>query len=121
MMEERSLVELQDEDFVKSLKELLVENPLLTKLVLQVVAEAQTSYVNKLERRRSCEASNAILDLIASIMDPEQFKKFPLKRQKELMKRVIAYHFPDGCDKGYSQCEREFYKKFGSVEKKAKE
>ena len=101
-------------DFIKNLKEFLKENPLASREVLHALAEAQADYLSKLERKRSCEASNAILDLIAFIMYPKQFNKYPLKRQKELMKRVIEYHFPDGCvNSSYSECEREFYKKFG--------
>jgi len=121
-MEEKSFVELEEDDSIKQLKEMLKHNPLKAKEVLQAVAEAQTDYVAKLERQRSCEASNAILDLIAAVMDGEKFNNFAPEQQRNLMKRVIAFQFPNGCGKDscYCEYERRFYKRFGPVEKKTK-
>lgn len=101
-------------DILDSLTMRLAGDPMLAAEVLKRVVENQGAFIKAVEAQRNCEASQAILDLIAAVVDPKGFAKLPLAQQKNLMHRVIAYHFGRGVDiSKYAPCEVEFFKKFG--------
>lgn len=106
-----------DRKFIQSMMARLTANPLLVKPILETIAAHNEDFVKAVEAKRSAEASNVILDLIAVVVDPKAFNKLAPVSQKNLMHRVIAYHFPNGIAKGaFANAEREFYERFAQKE-----
>ncbi len=90
----------------------MTANPLLYAEVIKLAMQHHDAYVAALDRKRSCEASNAILDLMGAVVDPKAFAKFSSERQKSLMRRAIEYQFQNGNACGAAPCEKEFFEKF---------
>lgn len=108
---------MAEKEILDALTIRLAANPMLAAEVLKLVSDSQEDFIKAIEKQRSSEARDAILDLIGAVVDPKGFAKLPEASQKNLMHRVIAYQFPKGIDiNRYAPCEIEFFKKFGKSE-----
>lgn len=110
---EETMSQFEDRKFIESLIQRLSADPCLAQPVLKAVSECNDEFIRRTQSYRSGEASQVILDLIGVVMDPKGFAKLTPDMQRNLMHRVIEYHFPNGDTTGYASCERDFFKKFG--------
>lgn len=116
------MIDENDENFLKkefldSVSRKLAADPLLAADLLKRVADGQAEFVKECAAQRNCEASQVILDLIHVVVDPKGFAKLTPDAQKNLMHRVITYHFPKGVT-NHAPCEVKFYEMFAGKDKK---
>ncbi len=104
------------DNLLEDIRSRLEADPLFYADLLRLSLEYHDKYVVALAKQRNTEASNAINHLCCAIVDKKFFKKASWLQRIE-MQHVISYHFADGSE-GYSNGEKEFYKKYGPVENK---
>lgn len=103
---------------LEQIDNILKKFPTLVPEILNKIAQFQYNFKTACEKQQNQKADKAILDLTCALANPKYFFKLNEDRQKNLMHRVIDYHFPDGIEKGaYSQGEREFFIKFSKNKK----
>lgn len=99
---------------LERLRTALIADPILAGDVLKLVASVQEEYVNALLARRAEEARNAIGDLIVPLMNRRGFSGMPVETQRNFMRRVIAFQFPNGVFANALPAEKAFFEKYGT-------